>query len=268
LALEWDDKALTLLQAAIKVPPRVLHPSVRALAHLEEGLSLSSCFESFCKEEQMAPGEEYYCGKCKLHVRGTKAMRLAKCPEVLVLTLKRFSKQLGFAGRFLPAKLQDLVTFPVDGLDVAPYLLGSAELLRDDDAPAPGSSGFDAGGQSTVYDLFACVNHYGHANFGHYKAAVRGGEWAGGVQTAGGAPTGDVPTGAQWTRSSGRAAETPEGKTAATQPNGRVLPDLWFDYDDDTVTKIANGESVVSKAAYVLFYRRRAGGATNNAARL
>jgi len=243
LALEWDDKSLAVVEAAVARAPRVLHPSVAALAPLEAGLTLASCFESFCKEEQMAPGEEYYCGKCQDHVRGTKAMRLAKCPDVLVLTLKRFSKQLGFAGRFLPAKVQDLVTFPINHLDVSPYLLSPDA----DDQSGNGDGNHSPEAESTIYDLFACVNHYGHANGGHYKAAVRRVAWTGVPPHLNSAPA--AP-----------AADRRNGAKVAPSQGQQPTEEKWFDYDDETVTEITNPESVVSKAAYVLFYRRRTQG--------
>ena len=94
---------------------------------------------------------------------------------------------------------------------------------------------------STIYDLFAVCNHFGHANFGHYTAFVRGGEWA---DRAGGA-------------GSGVAAGSPG--SAAASANTPELPDEWFNFNDDRVTPVPR-ERVVSHAAYVLFYRRRASG--------
>lgn len=109
-------------------------------------------------------------------VEGSKSMRLWRVPEVLIIPLKRFAHQLRF-GIGLPEKLQDMVSFPIDGLDVSPYMIGMwipiyLVLIDTHDPPDPSSTD-----QSTVYDLFATINHYGHANFGHYKAFVRKGEW-------------------------------------------------------------------------------------------
>ena len=59
--------------------------------------------------------------------------------------LKRFS------GR--AAKLDRFVDFPLEGLDLAPYV-------------AHGGDGF-------VYDLFAVTNHFGMAGYGHYTAFAR-----------------------------------------------------------------------------------------------
>jgi len=111
------------------------------------------------------------------------------------------------------------VDFPLDGLDVAPYM-------------AEGMVEADAG---TLYDCFGVVNHYGHASFGHYTASVRGGEWG---DRAAAAPS----------TAAGAAARSPSG--------AGVLPGEWWKFDDSRVTRMSR-EDVVSQEAYVLFYRRR-----------
>jgi len=113
---EEDEGAVAARAAAVRAtvaaaaaPPRREHASVGRLRHLEEALTLQRCFDLYCKDEKMEQGDEYYCGKCKTHRQCVKSMRLARCPEVLIVTLKRFGKQLGLGSRFLPDKLQDLV---------------------------------------------------------------------------------------------------------------------------------------------------------------
>ena len=60
-----------------------------------------------------------YCGKCKQHVEATKSMELWSVPDVLVLHLKRFSYS-----RWARDKIETDVHFPLDGLDVSPYVKG------------------------------------------------------------------------------------------------------------------------------------------------
>ena len=157
LALEWNEHVLSrVVEGAWE--KRVQHSSIQQLSHLEKDITLEQCFELFCKEEQLPQGEEYYCGKCKVHVEeAIKSMRLWRAPSVLIITLKRFGHQQRGGYGFLPDKLQDYVDFPLDGFDISRFML-------DPEAAKLGS---------TSYDCFAVVNHYGHANFGHYKAAVR-----------------------------------------------------------------------------------------------
>jgi ubiquitin carboxyl-terminal hydrolase 4/11/15 len=51
-------------------------------------------------------------------------------------------------------KLDTLVDFPLEGLDLAPYVLS-----KNQKAKGP-----------LIYDLFAVSNHYGSVGFGHYTA--------------------------------------------------------------------------------------------------
>ena len=71
-----------------------------------------------------------------------------RTPEVLVITLKRFSNGT--------RKIERFVDFPLDGLDLAPF---SAHAARGD--------------TSKRYRLFAVTNHYGSSGYGHYTAFAR-----------------------------------------------------------------------------------------------
>jgi ubiquitin carboxyl-terminal hydrolase 4/11/15 len=74
-------------------------------------------------------------------------------PKILVITLKRFSADGG-------RKRQDVVDFPLTGLNLSKYV-----------------SGYNA--KQYVYDLYAVCNHTGGTMGGHYTAYVktREGEW-------------------------------------------------------------------------------------------
>uniref|UniRef100_A0A7S2STD1 ubiquitinyl hydrolase 1 n=1 Tax=Rhizochromulina marina TaxID=1034831 RepID=A0A7S2STD1_9STRA len=211
VVFEWPEHLQKLLDVdGMKAVDE--HPSCAELQHLDQPISLQECFDRFCAEEELGAGSEYYCGKCKEHVEGTKSMSLYRVPEVLIIQLKRFAHQMRF-GIGLPEKLQDLVQFPLDGLDVSPYLIGET---------AGGSGGGGAGAlPAPVYDLFGTINHYGHANFGHYTAFARSGEWS------------------------------------ERDPATGCLPSGWLEYDDDLVQVVRSSNRVVCPAAYVLFYRRR-----------
>ena len=53
-------------------------------------------------------------------------------------------------------KVSDRVDFPLEGLDVRPYVIG----LRDEPDPV-------------LYDLYGVVNHFGSLNGGHYTATCK-----------------------------------------------------------------------------------------------
>jgi ubiquitin C-terminal hydrolase len=117
--------------------------------------------------------------------------------------LKRFE----FKNVLRRGKLNNLVNFPLDGLDMSSHCgSGSRETPGFVDETVPAD-----------YDLFAVVNHYGRMGFGLYTAFAR-----------------------NWDESG-------------------ISPE-WQLYDDSTIHSMGNGaaggnDSVVSSAAYVLFYR-------------
>lgn len=114
-------------------------------------------------------------------------MEVYKSPEFLVMHLKRFSHQR--SSFFSSKKITDQIDFPVEGLDLRPYILSGQENL--------------------IYDLYAISNHFGSLNGGHYTAYCK-----------------------------------------------NSIDRRWYEFDDSNVSKI-DPSSAVTKAAYVLFYRRR-----------
>ena len=82
----------------------------------------------------------------------------------------------------------------------------------------------------TLYDLYATVNHYGKVSVGHYTSTVK-------------SPVGDK---------TGRERERERERE-------RVISFFcieWLYYDDENVTKVSE-KKVITKDAYILFYRRR-----------
>lgn len=139
------------------------------------------------QEEVLKGDDKWYCGKCKDHVVATKKMEIYSSPDYLIIHLKRFSHTRGmFGGR----KINQLITFPVEGLDLSKY------LLKKD-------------GQKVLYDLYAVSNHFGSLNGGHYTAYAR-----------------------------------------------NPVYNKWYGFDDSEVSKMSAGD-LNTKAAYVLFYKKR-----------
>jgi hypothetical protein len=124
------------------------------------GVTLDKCFETFTKPERLDEHNMWYCSQCKEHVRAMKTMQLWRLPNILVITLKRFE----FKHILRRDKLDTLVDFPLDGLDMSKHCAYSARTNGDsfvqDSVPA-------------VYDLFGVTNHYGRMGFGHYTAFAR-----------------------------------------------------------------------------------------------
>ena len=69
-----------------------------------------------------------YCNKCKDHKQATKKFDLWKLPPILVVQLKRFSYKNRFMMR---EKLETLVNFPLEGLDLTSKQLSKSDAVYD-----------------------------------------------------------------------------------------------------------------------------------------
>jgi hypothetical protein len=138
---------------------------------------LEDCFRAFTEEERLEGYEAFFCSTCQSHCPATKALRLHRLPSCLILHIKRFKVQARSR-----VKLSANIAFPLQGLNLQPFCSDSS--LQNARSSAPGSSSAGAGvrgvcgGSSTLYDLYAVVNHLGSIDSGHYTAFCRliGGE--------------------------------------------------------------------------------------------
>ena len=82
----------------------------------------------------------------------------------MIISLKRFKvgrNKYGFGGG---QKLDTLVEFPLDGLDMSPYIMSQQQLRTG----------------PLIYDCFGVSNHFGSSGFGHYTAFAKhpiSGDW-------------------------------------------------------------------------------------------
>lgn len=125
-------------------------------------LSIYDCLDKYVEKEQLADTETLYCNRCKEMLAPIKKMDIWTSPDVLILHLKRFQF---VAGQYmvLRDKINDVVDFPIEGLDLSEYVRGPQAT----DAPP-------------VYDLFAVSHHMGGLGGGHYTATCRNflnGQW-------------------------------------------------------------------------------------------
>lgn len=115
----------------------------------------------FKQSEVLDDENLWYCSKCKEHVPATKQLELFRLPRLLIISLKRFSTSKsrygGFLGSMSGQKLDTEVDFPLQGLDMSPYVLNSAGESQS----------------NMIYDCFAVSNHYGSVGFGHYTAFAK-----------------------------------------------------------------------------------------------
>eukprot|EP00892_Ulva_mutabilis_P005555 jgi/Ulvmu1/3371/UM156_0028.1 len=144
-----DAKHVIDVEAMTKVDE---HSSLDQLKEQRE-YTLEDCIGTYLAEEILGPADLWHCPKCRMDVRAKKALDVWCLPEVLIIHLKRFSYSgFGFYSNYstTSSKINNLVTFPLKGLDMTSLVHGS-------DADA-------------VYDCFAISNHMGSVSGGHYTA--------------------------------------------------------------------------------------------------
>lgn len=95
-------------------------------------IRLEDCLENFEIGEQLDEHNAWYCASCKKHVCALKMIALWSVPDVLVFHLKRFQfDNCKKTGGVVRSKKLEKVEFPIDNLDISPYILGPV----DKDAP-------------------------------------------------------------------------------------------------------------------------------------
>ena len=121
----------------------------------KETLTLNILLDYFCSDENIGKGNEWYCNKCKKRVPFTKKLSIYYVPRILIICLKRFSRQ-----DIYYEKNGELIDFPLDNLDMGKYVCGP-------DKPF------------SKYDLFAVSQHFGGTGGGHYTAVCKNidGKW-------------------------------------------------------------------------------------------
>lgn len=83
------------------------------------GPNLYDCFEHFRQTEKLEKDNSWYCNRCKDHVEATKKIEVYRVPPVLILCLQRFKSH----GNYFKEKLEDNISFPLEGLDLSPHVI-------------------------------------------------------------------------------------------------------------------------------------------------
>lgn len=114
-------------------------------------LQLKDCISQFTNVERLGADDPWYCPKCKKHQQATKKFDIWSLPKVLIIHLKRFS-----FSRSWRDKIDTLVEFPVDNLDMSKYVLSPDEKKK-----------------KQIYNLIGVANHFGGLGGGHYTAYAK-----------------------------------------------------------------------------------------------
>lgn len=116
----------------------------------KNGITLEDCFMETGKREKLSEDNAWYCNRCKELRQATKTLEIWRCPDIVVVHLKRFGGTRSFRD-----KIDVMVDYPVEGLDL------TEKIGQKED------------GKSYVYDLFAVDNHFGGLGGGHYTAYAK-----------------------------------------------------------------------------------------------
>ncbi|ORY31587.1 hypothetical protein BCR39DRAFT_558054 [Naematelia encephala] len=211
--VEWSKKRYeeyvgSSTQESLYPTEELVDPAIEKEAEKKKAgkpISLEDCLDEFSKEETLGQDDLWYCPQCKKHQAATKKLDIYKAPDILVICIKRFG-----SSRRLSDKLDNMVNFPIDGLDLEDRIgerkVSKSLQLSEEEAS---KYGMEDSGEPLVYDLYGVDNHFGGLGGGHYTAFCR------------------------------------------NRVDGQ-----WYNYDDSRVSK-ASADAVQSRAAYLLFYRRR-----------
>jgi len=124
----------------------------------EQTVTIYDCFDQFSNWEDLDENNLWYCPTCKDFIQASKRMEVFKAPPILVLHLKRFKIKGEATSCRSGERLDILVDYPLENLDLTKYVHSKAV--------------------DPIYDLYAVSNHYGTTNFGHYTAfALNTNEW-------------------------------------------------------------------------------------------
>ncbi|OQR90426.1 ubiquitin-specific protease [Thraustotheca clavata] len=140
---------------SIPVPKKGKSMTIRfggCKAEDDGGVAIQDCLKAYMEEENIKEDDAYYCSKCKTHRPVIKKINLQRCPQVLVLHLKRFSYST-----FSRDKISTAIRFPAQGLNLQEFCTKD-NICYD---------------KCWDYDLIGVINHMGTLNGGHYTAECR-----------------------------------------------------------------------------------------------
>ena len=110
-------------------------------------INLQDCLSAFFSADELKGDNMYSCDKCKKLRNGVKYSKVLELPEILCIHLKRFRHEVMFS-----SKINNRVTFPLDDLDMGPYLHK------------------DCSSEVSLFDLIGVICHHGTAGGGHYTS--------------------------------------------------------------------------------------------------
>ena len=153
LNLEINNKSSYTVE---KINLNVCVPYKKEMNKENIDFNLDTLLKYFSSKEYLDKGNEWRCSKCNNKVEASKKLSIYYVPRLLIICLSRFSRE----GRYGYGKNNSLIDFPLDNLDMGPYICGPYK-------------------ENSKYDLFAVSQHYGGTGGGHYTAICKNidGNW-------------------------------------------------------------------------------------------
>ena len=114
--------------------------------------TLIECFDLYVEGEILENENAWFNETTNSKQNVKKKISYWNLPKILVIDIKRFAGHI--------KKNQELVTFPLENLDLSKYVIGYKK-------------------ESFVYDLYGVCNHSGNVHGGHYTSYVKNanGKW-------------------------------------------------------------------------------------------
>jgi ubiquitin carboxyl-terminal hydrolase 4/11/15 len=203
-------------------------------------LTLEKCFLEHTREEVLDEANAWYCNICKKHKCAKKNVKFwaHSLPQILVIVLKRFEIS-GRHGMVYREKIETPVEFPIAGLDLSKFCyqnkkLSSAQLsastsTNNTDSMSISSSSNNNNGYTSHNNNDQNKKSNNENLYDLFAVCNHYGRMGFGHYSA-----------------------------YARDWKGDELSNTWYSFDDDVV-EICQEDDVISRAAYILFYRRRPG---------
>ncbi|KAJ3411208.1 ubiquitin carboxyl-terminal hydrolase [Chytridiales sp. JEL 0842] len=230
----------------------IANPVEKTLNEPQNPLTLHNCLHDFMKEETMADTDTWYCPQCKDHRKIKKKLDIWSLPEILVFHLKRFANVTGRGFRS-GGKIEELVEFPVKGLDLTDLVLG-AKVQEGKAGAVPPNGEEVTGGQSRDDESV-------ESGVTSPAETIRAASSSASLDNLNMHPTAaghESPEDERYIYDlfavSNHFGGMGSGHYTAYVKN--PLDGEWYDFDDSLVTPMKE-EDVMSRAAYLLFYQRR-----------
>ncbi|XP_036330484.1 ubiquitin carboxyl-terminal hydrolase 31-like isoform X1 [Rhagoletis pomonella] len=247
LLLEWSEPEKHFADLSDKVVedesvPRLSNDGKSKTANDTAVLTLEQCLEHYTKAETLSAEDAWRCPHCQQYLPVVKTLGLWSLPDILVVHFKRFRQHHEKGAN--AAKLTTMVKFPLNAFDMSPH------LARGDE---------EEEGPRTTLSVTAALDMGPHSRPSPWKKTRSGDSRSSTLSSRDNRETRYDLYAVCYHQ--GDTLETGHYTAACKNPYDRQ----WYKFDDQRVSKVPNEsieEEIINNEAYMLFYQRRTGDAT------